>query len=47
MKTTISHQAAGRGDFKKMSVNSEIKEVQIRYLVVTLKEAHALFFVKP
>ena len=39
----ISYQAAGRGDFKKISVNGEIKEVQIRYLVVTLKEAHALF----
>ena len=40
---SISYQAAGRGDFKKISVNGEIKEVQIRYLVVTLKEAHALF----
>ena len=39
----ISYQAAGRGDFKKISVNGEIKEVQIRYLVMTLKEAHALF----
>ena len=39
----FSYQAAGRGDFRKISVNGEIKEVQIRYLVVTLKEAHALF----
>ena len=39
----ISYQAAGRGDFKKIIVNGEIKEVQIRYLVVKLKEAHALF----
>ena len=36
---SISYQAAGRGAFKKISVNGEIKEVQIRYLVVTLKEA--------
>lgn len=39
----ISYQCPGRQDCRKVQVNGEIVEKPVRYLVVTLKEAHASF----
>ena len=39
----ISFQGPGRDDFKKLRINGEVREFRIRYLLVSVKEAHALF----